>query len=82
MTTPKLRPGYLEADDIYAALAVMAPDGVDLHVLAAAFFADTANIEALDRVNSEVANAELAAYQRATDRLTLLVETFLAKQDR
>jgi hypothetical protein len=79
MTAPKLRPGYLEADDIYAALAVEAPAGVDLNVLAAAFFADVANIEALDRVNSEVANAELAAYQRANDRLTALVETFLQK---
>lgn len=82
MSTPKLRPGYLEADDIFAALAVEAPDGADLNALAAAFFADPQNIEALDRVNGEVESAERDAQQRANDRLALLVEAFLTKQGR
>ena len=77
MSTPPLRPGYLEIEDIHAALAVEAPAGADLNALVAAFLADAANIEALDRANGEVANAELAAYQRASDRLTALIETFL-----
>jgi hypothetical protein len=79
MSTPKLRPGYLEADDVYAALAVEAPDGADLNALAAAFFADPQNIAALDQTNGEVASAERDAQQRANDRLVALVEAFLQK---
>lgn len=76
MSTPKLRPGYLETEDIRAALAEHATDGADLNALVAAFLADAAIVEALERVNGEVASAELAAYQRANDRLSTLVETF------
>lgn len=77
MSTPKLRPGYLETEDIRAALAEHAADDAELATLTADFLADAAIVEALERANGEVANAELAAYQRANDRLSALVESFL-----
>jgi hypothetical protein len=82
MAAPTLRPGYLEAEDIRSALDEHARDAAALAALTAAFLADAATVEALNRANGEVADAELAAYQRANDRLAALVEAFLAKRAR
>lgn len=82
MSASKLRPGYLETEDIRSALAADAPAGADIEALTAAFLADPANIAAIERANGEVADAELRAYQGANDALSDLVERFLAKRGR
>lgn len=82
MAAPKLRPGYLETEDIRAALAEHAANEADLAALTADLLADAATVEAIEQTNGEVANAELAAYQRANDRLGAIVEAFLAKKGR
>jgi hypothetical protein len=80
MSTPKLRPGYLEVEDIRSTLSEHAADGAELDALTAAFLAEGENVAAVEEANGVVAHAETFAQQRANDTLDHLVDAFLKRR--
>ena len=72
-----LRPGYIEFEDVRAAIeATLGPDA-DSTSLATRLLAEPALAGALDAANARVETAEREAQQAALDTTAELVEAFL-----
>lgn len=75
-----LTPGFIEAEDIRAAIESIIDDSSQAEALTERMIDQGATLEIVAKLNTMVARAETEAQQRAIDEIGTAVEAFLRRE--